>query len=253
LGNDPRVFQISAAIQPGNSGGPLVTDDGTVIGIVVAKLNALSVLKQTGSLPESVNYAVKSNYLLELTSVIDNAEKKLLKPLLKPFANTEKLAAYISKAIAMVLAERPDAPKEATQASPAPTQISPSAPVAPVPAPSVSSPQTAVWIEVGVNDKFTIYADPASITKQYSGAMMWSMFNYKTPQSGPGGKRYMSTKRYFEYDCKDERGRPIALAIFEDAMGKGYKVAEHSPTTGSVRIEAGTADGALLKYACTNR
>jgi S1-C subfamily serine protease len=38
--DDPRYFQISVPLQPGNSGGALVDERGNVIGIVSAKLNA---------------------------------------------------------------------------------------------------------------------------------------------------------------------------------------------------------------------
>jgi S1-C subfamily serine protease len=39
-GDDPRYFQISVPVQPGNSGGALVDERGNVIGIVSAKLDA---------------------------------------------------------------------------------------------------------------------------------------------------------------------------------------------------------------------
>jgi S1-C subfamily serine protease len=38
-GDDPRYFQISVPVQPGNSGGALVDERGNVIGLVSAKLN----------------------------------------------------------------------------------------------------------------------------------------------------------------------------------------------------------------------
>jgi len=43
--NDTRFLQISAAVQPGNSGGPLFASSGEVVGVVAAKLNALRVAK----------------------------------------------------------------------------------------------------------------------------------------------------------------------------------------------------------------
>src|SRR5262249_12823339 len=49
--DDPREFQISVAVQPGNSGGPLINQYGNVIGIVEARLADLATLKSTGSLP----------------------------------------------------------------------------------------------------------------------------------------------------------------------------------------------------------
>ena len=63
IGDDKRVIQISAPIQPGNSGGPLALTDGRIVGIVVATLNYRLTLKESGSLPQNVNFAVKSDYL----------------------------------------------------------------------------------------------------------------------------------------------------------------------------------------------
>ena len=60
IGDDARFLQISAPVQPGNSGGPLLDKGATVIGIVVAKLDALKVAEITGDIPQNVNFAIKS-------------------------------------------------------------------------------------------------------------------------------------------------------------------------------------------------
>lgn len=64
--DQPNSFQISVPIQPGNSGGPLVDEAGNVIGVIVAKLSTKAALITSGSFPENINYAIKSNYLIEL-------------------------------------------------------------------------------------------------------------------------------------------------------------------------------------------
>jgi hypothetical protein len=56
--NDTRHIQITAPVQPGNSGGPLLDASGHVVGVVVSKLNALKVAKATGDIPQNVNFAV---------------------------------------------------------------------------------------------------------------------------------------------------------------------------------------------------
>jgi S1-C subfamily serine protease len=63
LHDDPRSFQVSLPIQPGNSGGPLLDQFGNVVGVVVGKLNPLVTLNAFGALPENVNYAIKSGLL----------------------------------------------------------------------------------------------------------------------------------------------------------------------------------------------
>ena len=60
LRDNPLHFTISAPVQPGNSGGPLMDAQGHVVGVVVAKLNAMSIAKMTGGdIPQNVNFAIK--------------------------------------------------------------------------------------------------------------------------------------------------------------------------------------------------
>jgi S1-C subfamily serine protease len=79
-GDDPRYFQISVPVQPGNSGGALVDDRGNVIGIVSAKLDASVALAASGALPENVNYAVKSSLLLSFLESVPDVSAKLKVP-----------------------------------------------------------------------------------------------------------------------------------------------------------------------------
>ena len=65
IGDDPRAWQISVPVQPGNSGGALLDENGNVIGVVVSKLG-LKAARATGDIPQNVNYAVKSTYALAL-------------------------------------------------------------------------------------------------------------------------------------------------------------------------------------------
>jgi S1-C subfamily serine protease len=79
-GDDPRYFQISVPVQPGNSGGALVDEFGNVIGIVSAKLDASVALAASGALPENVNYAVKSSLLLSFLESVPDVSAKLKAP-----------------------------------------------------------------------------------------------------------------------------------------------------------------------------
>ena len=59
IGDNPAQYQISAEVQPGNSGGPLLDMQGHVLGVVVSKLNAQRVAQRTGDIAQNVNFAVK--------------------------------------------------------------------------------------------------------------------------------------------------------------------------------------------------
>ncbi len=58
---DITSYQVSAPIQPGNSGGPLFDSNGNVVGIINAKL----------TVAENASYAIKTSYLYNLIGILD--------------------------------------------------------------------------------------------------------------------------------------------------------------------------------------
>ena len=60
LGDDSRFLQISAPVQPGNSGGPLLDASGHLIGIVTGKLDVMRLAPFLKDIPQNVNFALKA-------------------------------------------------------------------------------------------------------------------------------------------------------------------------------------------------
>lgn len=74
LRDDPKELQVSAEIQPGNSGGPLLDRDGNVLGVINKTLNASRVAQATGgALPQNVNFAIKGGEVLAFMKAADEA------------------------------------------------------------------------------------------------------------------------------------------------------------------------------------
>jgi S1-C subfamily serine protease len=61
IGDDSGQFQVDAAVQSGNSGGPIYDEYGNIVGVVVAQLDKLKVADALGSLPENVNFGIKAS------------------------------------------------------------------------------------------------------------------------------------------------------------------------------------------------
>lgn len=85
LSNDTSKLQISAPVQSGNSGGPLLDQTGLVSGVVQSKLNALRVAAATGDIPQNVNFAIN---VATLTGFLDatNIPYRSIMPGARPLA-----------------------------------------------------------------------------------------------------------------------------------------------------------------------
>jgi hypothetical protein len=103
--DDPRHFQISVPIQPGNSGGPLVDLHGNVVGVIVAKLDQAAALASSGTLAENVNYAIKSGFLLTFLESLPTLSGHLQEPSIREI-KFEDAIAMVEKATVLVLVYR---------------------------------------------------------------------------------------------------------------------------------------------------
>ena len=95
LNNDDSWIQVSTPIQPGNSGGPLVNENGQVVGIVTATAAVKRFFSVTGSLPQNINWAIKAEYA---SALIPQTSTKTR------FSNKQEVIAHTEKSICRVIA-----------------------------------------------------------------------------------------------------------------------------------------------------
>lgn len=80
IDGDSRYIQISAPVQPGNSGGPLVDAEGNVAGVVSAKYSLRAAVALHGTVPENLAYAIRIEQVRQVLRIAgiepDNAPPK---------------------------------------------------------------------------------------------------------------------------------------------------------------------------------
>ncbi len=103
INDDARMIQISVPIQPGNSGGPLVDTSGSVVGVVVSALNKVRAMKETGTIPENVNYAIKGTILLGIIEAVPEVARRLVATAPGLSDSPADIAAHVEAATGLVL------------------------------------------------------------------------------------------------------------------------------------------------------
>src|SRR5262249_21876036 len=68
MNDDVSQLQITAPVQPGNSGSPLVDKFGNVVGVVVSKFNAGLYNERYGDIPQNINFAIKASIAMSFMS-----------------------------------------------------------------------------------------------------------------------------------------------------------------------------------------
>ena len=96
IGNNLAQMQIDAALQSGNSGGPILDEYGNVVGVAVAKLDMKFALENFGSIPENTNFGVKANIVEALLDAngVNYQQGKAEKPTGAEFSNMLSNSTY---------------------------------------------------------------------------------------------------------------------------------------------------------------
>lgn len=118
-----------------------------------------------------------------------------------------------------------------------------------------STMASADWTRVASSEdgKFTLYADSGTLLVLGAKVQLLTLTDYQEAQVITGTQSYRSVTMQDEFDCDAMRGRHINLTAHSGNMGKGMTVAVESRPAPERSINPATADGEMMKFACTRR
>ena len=87
LFNNFSEIQIDAALQPGNSGGPIFDKYGNILGVAVAKVDLRLILENYGTIPEIVNFGIKASLIEDF--LVSNNIRSLPTPNISEISNSK--------------------------------------------------------------------------------------------------------------------------------------------------------------------
>ena len=112
---------------------------------------------------------------------------------------------------------------------------------------------TAEWVAFGSNELSNTYVDPANLVRAGDKVKMWHLVDFNTVQVKPSGKRYLSEKLLYEYDCGEGRARMLTFLSHSANMGGGVMVEGDFHPRMWEPIPSGGAADYLQKFACRKR
>ena len=108
---------------------------------------------------------------------------------------------------------------------------------------------SAEWTVVNVDDESVGYVDRATIRRSGNFVKMWFLWDYKKARE-IGGKSTLSGRNQYEYDCKEEKVRSLALTTFSGQMGNGTVNYTDSDTGKWSPVAPDSVGETVWKIAC---
>ena len=115
---------------------------------------------------------------------------------------------------------------------------------------ALSNVALAAWQVVETTPEVTIYLDPATVKRTGNRATLWILLDYKQAQPDKTGKKVLSDKVQYQFDCKEKQYQTISTSAHTGNMAGGEIVNINPDPPKLTPVAAGTLDEVFLQRAC---
>ena len=116
----------------------------------------------------------------------------------------------------------------------------------------LSSGAIAEWVAIGKNDMVVTYVDQSTRRQNGNLVKMWTLQDLARPKKVGKDKPYLSSMTQFEFDCKEEQTRLLAITAYSGNMAKGEVIKNITSTSQWSPIVPGSANQFQWEKACLN-
>lgn len=115
---------------------------------------------------------------------------------------------------------------------------------------AISSHAAAEWQQIEATPDVTIYIDPTTVKKSGNNASLWILLDYQKPQMDKTGKKVLSDKVQYQYDCKKKQYQVPSTSAHSGNMGGGEIININPDPPKMTPINEGSLDETLWQRAC---
>ncbi len=106
------------------------------------------------------------------------------------------------------------------------------------------------WDGVVLADQGMYYLDPTSVEQQGGIKVLWTLLDYRNPQTSADGQTYLSMRAQVQINCKANMARLIHTSFYSGAMLKGKPVQQQGMLRDWYEIETDSPMARIARRVC---
>lgn len=116
--------------------------------------------------------------------------------------------------------------------------------------PAQTAPHQGKWEGLYMAELGLYYIDARSIRREGAHTEVWTMLDYKKPQSTADGKAFLSTQSLLMLNCSMKMGRIMHMTYYSGAMAAGNEVLKQGMLHDWMEIDPGSPVQRIAKRVC---